>query len=209
MVRHGQVYNPEGVLYGRLPGFRLSELGQQMAQRLGEYFADFPITHLASSPLQRAQETMAPIAAAHPDLTVEIDSRLIEAWNFFEGQVFGTQNRVLYNPKYWWQMRNPFRPSWCEPYQQIAARMRAAIKEMARKAAGGQAVMLSHQLPIWIARCSAEGRPLIHDPRRRECSLASVTSFTFIDQELSLVSYAEPVKDLVPPKVGRKFKVGT
>lgn len=209
MVRHGQVYNPEGVLYGRLPGFRLSELGQQMAQRLGEYFADFPITHLASSPLQRAQETMAPIAAAHPDLTVEIDSRLIEAWNFFEGQVFGSKNRVLYNPKYWWQMRNPLRPSWGEPYQQIAARMRDSIKEMARKAAGGQAVMLSHQLPIWMARCSAEGRPLIHDPRRRECDLASITSFTFIDQELSLVSYAEPAKDLVPPKVGRKFKVGT
>ncbi len=74
LVRHGQVHNPDGVLYGRTPGFGLSDLGRQMAERLGEHFADVPLVHLVSSPLQRAQETIAPIAAAHPDLEVHIDA---------------------------------------------------------------------------------------------------------------------------------------
>ena len=54
--------------YGRAAGFGLSDLGRKMAERLGEYFADAPLVHLVSSPLQRAQETIAPIAAGHPDL---------------------------------------------------------------------------------------------------------------------------------------------
>ena len=45
-------------------------------------------------------------------------------------------------------------------------------------AAGHEAVIVSHQLPIWMARCDAEGRRLFHDPRRGECRLASVTSLT-------------------------------
>ena len=85
VVRHGQVHNPDGVLYGRQPGYGLSDLGRQMAERLGEYFADAPLVHLVSSPLQRAQETMAPIAARHPELEVTIDERVIEAANVFEG----------------------------------------------------------------------------------------------------------------------------
>ena len=79
LVRHGQVHNPDGILYGRLPGYGLSEIGRAMAQRLGEHFADVPLTHLRCSPLQRAQETMAPIAANHPDLDIVTDQRVIEA----------------------------------------------------------------------------------------------------------------------------------
>ena len=63
VMRHGQVENPGGVLYGRLPGYGLSELGRQMAQRMATYWQDVPLTHLRCSPLQRAQETMAPTAA--------------------------------------------------------------------------------------------------------------------------------------------------
>ena len=207
LVRHGQVHNPDAVLYGRQPGFGLSELGQQMAGRLGEYFADIPLDYLVSSPLQRAQETIAPIAAAHPDLEVHLDERVIEAANVFEGESFGRHNELLLRPSSWWALRNPLRPSWGEPYTSIVARMRLALADAAAKVPGGRALILSHELPIWMARCDAEGRPLVHDPRRREARLASVTTFTFDEGRLVGVEYAEPAADLVPVKK-KRFRPG-
>lgn len=207
LVRHGQVYNPESVLYGRLPGYGLSELGQQMAARLGEYFTDAPLVHLVCSPLQRAQETMAPIAAAHPQLPVNIDERVIEAANVFEGKSFGKYNQRLLHPRSWWAMRNPLQPSWGEPYVSIVARMRAALADAAEHAVDGEALIVAHELPIWMARCWAEGRPLVHDPRKREARLASVTTFTFDGENVVGVSYAEPAGDLVPAKK-RRFRPG-
>jgi broad specificity phosphatase PhoE len=207
LVRHGQVHNPEGVLYGRTPGYGLSELGRQMAGRLGEHFADVPLVHLVSSPLQRAQETIAPIAAAHPDLEVHIDDRVIEAANVFEGRSFGKRNEILLRPSSWWALRNPLRPSWGESYTSILARMRAALVDAASHAVGGEALVLSHELPIWMARSWAEGRSLVHDPRRRQARLASVTTFTFKGSHLVRVDYTEPCADLVPVKP-KKFRPG-
>lgn len=208
VVRHGQVHNPTGVLYGRLEGYGLSEIGQRMAQRLGEYFAEAELVHLVSSPLQRARETMAPIAAGHPQLDVVIDERVIEAENVFEGKSFGLNNEILFKPSSWWAMRNPLRPSWGEPYTSILARMKAAISEAAAHSVGAEAVIVSHELPIWMARSEAIGRPLVHDPRRREARLASVTTFTYLDGRLARVDYAEPCADLVPPKTSKKFRPG-
>lgn len=207
LVRHGQVHNPEGVLYGRAAGYGLSDLGRQMAERLGEYFEDAPLVHLVSSPLQRAQETMAPIAARHPELEVHIDDRVIEAANVFEGRSFGKRNEILLRPSSWWSLRNPLRPSWGEPYTSIVARMRAALLDAASHALGGEALILSHELPIWMARSWAEGRMLVHDPRRREARLASVTTFTYHGRHLVRVDYAEPCADLVPVKL-KKFRPG-
>jgi broad specificity phosphatase PhoE len=201
LVRHGQVHNPEGVLYGRLPGYGLSTIGQAMAQRLGEHFADVPLTHLRCSPLQRAQETMAPIAANHPDLAVVTDERVIEAANYFEGRNFGRYNEKLLIPKNLWQLRNPLKPSWGEPYPSIVARVKLAMADAATAAGdGGQALIVMHELPIWISRLAAEGRSLVHDPRKRQCRLASMTSFTWIDDRIVAVDYAEPAGDLMPPK---------
>ena len=208
VVRHGQVHNPEGVLYERLPGYRLSELGERMAQRLGEHFADANIVWLASSPLERTRQTMAPIAAAHPQLEVHLDDRLIESANHaFAGKSFGPHYGLLLRPSSLWALRNPLRPSWGEPYLEIAKRMRAAIEDAAAHAVGGEAVLTSHELPIWMARLSAEGRTLVHDPRKRQARLASVTTFTFEDGALTGIGYAEPCADLVPPKK-KRFRPG-
>lgn len=201
LVRHGQVHNPDGILYGRLPGYGLSEIGRTMAQRLGEHFADAPLTHLRCSPLQRARETMAPIAAGHPELEVITDDRVIEAANYFEGSNFGRYNQKLLIPTNLWQLRNPLKPSWGEPYPSIVARVRAAMGDAAEAAGdGGQALIVMHELPIWISRLAAEGRSLVHDPRKRQCRLASVTSFTLIDDRIVAVDYAEPAADLIPAK---------
>ncbi|MDR1266534.1 MAG: histidine phosphatase family protein [Propionibacteriaceae bacterium] len=210
LVRHGEVWNPEGVLYGRLPGWHLSPLGRRMAQRVAQFMAAVELTHLRCSPLERAQETMAPIAAGHPGLPVVTDERLTEAGNHFQGQIFGLRNQALLRPTAWRFLVNPLRPSWGEPYRDIAARMGSAVAE-ARQAAGpgGQALIVSHQLPLWMARRSAEGRPLPHDPRRRQCSLASVTSLTYAGDTLVKIDYHEPAADLLPAKARNKaFSVG-
>ena len=208
VARHGQVDNPDGILYGRLAGYGLSELGHQMAARLGEYFADANVAWLVASPLQRAQETMAPIAARHPGIDVKTDARLIEADNVFAGKSFGRHNAVLLKPTSWWALRNPLRPTWGESYVSIAQRMREAIEDAARHCEGAEAVLVSHELPIWMARRSSQHQRLVHDPRKRQARLASVTTFTFVDDVLVDVSYAEPCGDLVPPKKAKKFRPG-
>ena len=210
VMRHGQVHNPQGVLYGRLDGFGLSELGNQMGTRLAQHWESAPLTHLRCSPLQRARETMAPTASLFPHLDIVIDTRVIEADNVFEGKVFGASNKALRDPAMLRHVLNPLKPSWGEPYVDIAARMRAALADAAEAAGpGGEALIVSHQLPIWIARCDAEGIPFAHDPRRRQCTLASVTSFTFREGRITAVDYAEPARDLLPTTTHRKFKVGT
>ena len=210
LLRHGQVENPGRVLYGRLPGYHLSALGVRMAEAAADYLKDVPLTHLRCSPLERARETMAPVAATRPDLQVVIDERVIEADNLFAGQVFGEKSWTLLNPRNWWLLRNPFRPSWGEPYGSIVDRMKAAVLDAAESAGpGGQALIVSHQLPIWMMRSHAEGRRLLHDPRRRECTLASVTSIRLVDGHIAGVDYAEPARHLLPSATTKKYVAGT
>lgn len=192
LVRHGEVFNPEKVLYGRLPGYRLSDAGVAMAEKSAAYLAGRDLSYLVSSPLERALQTAAPLATT-TGLEVHQDERLIEATNAFEGRrVAGGQLKQLAKPSYWPRYRNPFRPSWGEAYTEIAARMLAAI-EAAREAADGhEAVCVSHQLPIIIATRAARGQRLWHDPRKRRCALASVTSLTFDGTKIVSADYAEP-----------------
>lgn len=204
LVRHGEVDNPDGVLYGRMPGYHLSALGRRMAARVAEHFAEVPLDALVSSPLERAQETIAPIASLHPELEVRLDPDVIEAANAFEGQSFSSGEHPLRKPRNWRLLTNPLRPSWGEPYEDIAERMTRAVLRAAEEGGpGGQALVVSHQLPIWIARCAAEGRRLPHDPRSRKCTLASVTSFGVLDGRIVRVDYAEPAIDLVPASARR------
>lgn len=202
VVRHGEVHNPSGVLYGRLPGYHLSERGQAMADRLADHFAgrqDAPradVVHVVASPLLRAQQTAAPVASAF-GLDVAQDERLIEAGNHFEGLTFGVGDGSLRQPRHWRYLWNPFRPSWGEPYAEQVARMLAAVDAARQAAHGHEAVVVSHQLPIWVTRQALEGKRLWHDPRTRECSVASVTSVTFADDGTTL-AYREPAADLLP-----------
>ena len=206
LVRHGEVHNPAGLLYGRLPDYHLSELGKEMAERVAEYFRDRDIVQLRSSPLERAQETAAPIAEAF-NLPVVTDARVIEAANYFEGLRLSFDG-ALRHPKYWRYFRNPYLPTWGEPYRDILARMRPAMRDAASAALGHEAVIVSHQLPIWIARSDAEGRRMAHDPRKRQCTLGSVTSFTYIDAHVTSVSYVEPAAELLRPHQTKKFVAG-
>ena len=207
LVRHGEVENPTGVLYGRLPDFHLSERGQRMAERLAEDLRERDVIHLRCSPLERAQETMAPLAEALA-VPVTTDGRVIEAGNELEGRLVSLGSLLRGGPKSWWLFRNMAKPTWGEPYVEIVARMRLALRDAAEAAAGHEAVVVSHQLPIWMARCDAEGRRLAHDPRKRQCTLASVTSFTLFDGRVASVAYREPAGDLLRTSETKKFVAG-
>ncbi|AUH41291.1 hypothetical protein CXR04_14495 [Streptomyces sp. CMB-StM0423] len=209
VVRHGEVHNPDGVLYGRNPGYHLSDLGRRMAERVAEHLAARDVRYVVASPLERAQETAAPVAKAH-GLEVAGDDRLIEAANVFEGKAFGVGDGALRKPANWKYFTNPFRPSWGEPYIDQVVRMMGALQSAREAARGHEAVCVSHQLPIWILRSFAEGRRLWHDPRSRQCTLASLTSFTFDGDDIVSVGYSEPARDLVPPHLlaGAQRKFG-
>ena len=197
LLRHGEVHNPQGILYGRSGGYHLSERGRAMADRVADRIGDRDITHIVSSPLERAQETASPLAAAR-GLTVRLDERVIESGNIFEGKRFDLQDSILRQPQVWRSLWNPFKPSWGEPYKQVVDRMWPAVLDARATAAGHEAVVVSHQLPIWITRLKAEGRSFLHDPRKRHCTLCSLTSFTFEDERLVSVGYSEPAGDLIP-----------
>jgi broad specificity phosphatase PhoE len=191
LLRHGEVHNPTKVLYGRLPGFRLSERGLEQAEVAARFLTGRDIVAVIASPLQRAQQTAGPIAAAY-GLEIQTDPRIIESANQFEGGVVEPGPGILRHPEHWSKLRNPFKPSWGEPYEKVAGRVLAAVADAREAFRGHEAVLVSHQLPVFVTRRAAEGRPMWHRPDRRQCALASVTSLVYDDDELAYVRYCEP-----------------
>lgn len=196
VLRHGEVHNPEKILYGRLPGYRLSELGVQMAKAAAQWLADRDIAYVVASPLERAIETAEPIAAQF-DLPIAVDERLIESANWFEGKRVSPGDGSFRDPRNWWVLRDPVTPSWGEAYRLIAERMFAALHAARVAAEGREAVCVSHQLPIWTLRRYIERKRLWHDPRKRQCALASITSFRFEGAKVVGIDYAEPAAHLI------------
>ncbi len=201
LVRHGEVFNPERVLYGRLPGYRLSDLGRQMAAAAAADLAatDRTFSAIYASPLQRTQESAEPVSAAL-GLGVQLEARVIEPHNHFEGKRMRGENSALKDPRNWPKLINPMRPSWGEPYRSIVARMLAAMTDAweTAEASGtpGDIVMVSHQLPIWMAHSAVTGARLWHDPRDRRCELSSITSFTRFGGVFTETGYRQPAAAL-------------
>jgi broad specificity phosphatase PhoE len=197
LLRHGEVENPGGIIYGRLPGYHLSATGRLMADAAAGFFADRAVVAMFCSPLERAQETARPVAE-RLGLPIVTDERLIESSNHFEGLRFGVGDGSLRRPSHWLYLMNPFRPSWGEPYRLVTARMLSVMADAREAAAGREAVCVTHQLPIWVTRRMTEGRPLWHNPALRECALGSVTSFTYSGDRIESVSYTVPARRQVP-----------
>jgi broad specificity phosphatase PhoE len=193
LLRHGEVDNPHGIIYGRLPGYHLSANGRLMAQAAADFFAERAVVALFCSPLERAQETARPVAE-RLGLPIVTDDRLIESANHFEGMKFSVGDGALRRPQHWPYLLNPFRPSWGEPYRDVSARMLAVMETARVAAAVREAVCVTHQLPIWVARRKAEGKRLWHNPAMRECALGSVTSFTYSGGRLAGVAYTVPAR---------------
>ena len=192
LVRHGEVHNPQKVLYGRRPGYRLSDHGEAQAKTVAAHLDAADVAAVVASPLLRARQTAQPIADAH-GVEVTTDEGLIESGNLFEGKRFGVGDGALKRPQVWRLLRDPFTPSWGEPYLSIAHRMLGAVHAARQLAPGREVVCVSHQLPIWTLRRYLLGQRLWHDPRRRQCALASLTSVEFTGARMTGLHYAEPV----------------
>lgn len=193
LMRHGEVHNPDGILYGQLPGYHLSDLGQAMASSVAVWFRahNADLRQIVASPLERAQETARPISDEF-GVPITTDPRVIEGGSRLQGLAISKNPALLASPKYWKLLRNPLVPSWGEPYVDQVSRMVDAIRDAKRACAGGEALIVSHQSPIYLTRLWLEGRRLVHDPRRRQCTLASVTTLTFDGSELIGLDYSEP-----------------
>jgi broad specificity phosphatase PhoE len=195
LIRHGEVYNPDAIRYGRLAGYRLSSRGRKQARAAASYLQSLrrPIAAIFSSPLERAAET-ASILGDVLSLPVATDPRLLESATRFDGL---PKLAVLW-PKLWPRFWNPFRPSWGESFESITSRMRAVIDQARTNHAGASIVLVSHQAPIWITRHSyeASGPPWLS---RVRCTQASVTSLCFSDDNFERCAYWAPTQ--LPPLV--------
>jgi broad specificity phosphatase PhoE len=178
-----------------------------MAKAATEALAGRDVTHVVASPLERAQETAEPFAAEFK-LEIATDVRLIESANYFEGKKVSVGDGALTNPRHWWVLRDPITPSWGEAYLVIAQRMFAAVQAARVSAEGHEAVCVSHQLPIWTLRRYLEKKRLWHDPRRRQCGLASLTSIRFEDSRIVGIDYSEPAAHLVAMSATAKTAKG-
>ena len=142
LIRHGEVHNPEKILYGRLPGYRLSTRGRNQAARTAASLRGHDVVYLAASPLQRAQETAQPCAQTF-NLGIVVDEGLIEAGNQLEGLRVRGWRSQLWNPVRWPMLRDPSLPSWGEHYTDIAERMMDSVERARLEAEGHE--------PCWSA----------------------------------------------------------
>lgn len=193
LVRHGEVENPKGVIYGRLPGYNLSERGQRQAKLAGERLAERDVGAIWASPLERAQETAAEIAKHHPTIEIVTDDRIIESSTAVEG-VGRNLRAFLMSPKLWWTFRNPLGPSWGERFVDIKERMLDAIQDAAKQAEGREVVIVSHQTPVLVARLALARRRVPPWLAFTPCGTGSVTSMELDDGKvLSATYFAPPV----------------
>lgn len=197
LVRHGEVANPDGVLYGRLPGFSLSPLGLRMAEAAAAHLEKEarPVRRVFASPLERAVESAGPIASAF-GLEVEVRDGLLEASSRLEGGQYQMKLSILAKPAAWRYLVNPMRPSWGEPFRDVAQRVLAEMDAAWESVPEGDVALVTHQLPIWMAHRAVAGKPLFHDPRRRRCALSSITSFEKTATGWREVEYFEPARSL-------------
>ena len=193
-MRHGEVENPTGVLYGRIEGFGLSLRGHRMAQLAAESLAGHDIRSVTASPLQRTRESAAPWIAQF-GVELGIDERLIEPTNAFEG--INMRRDLPKRPDLWRHLVNPQKPSWGEAFLSVQARMMAAIEDHWAAADGGEVVLVSHQMPIVMVARTVAGKPLAHNPSKRRCALSSITTLERRGDAFVEVSYAEPAAALL------------
>ena len=191
LVRHGEVENPKGIIYGRLPGYHLSERGRRQAELVAERLAGADVGTVRASPLERAQETAAPIAERH-GVEIVTDERLIESANKLEG-VGRTLEALFRSPRHWLRFRNPLKPSWGESFGDIRARMLEAIWEAIEQSPGHDIVVVSHQTPVLVARLALARRRVPPWLAFTPCETGSVTTLELEGDRVLSASYFRPV----------------
>lgn len=192
LIRHGQVENPAGVIYGRLPGYHLSERGRRQAGAARDRLADADLAVVWASPLERAQETAAIVAEPH-GADVVTDARLIESGTTLEG-VGRSARDLLLAPRQWWSLRNPIKPSWGESFADIRKRMLAAVRDAISAAEGHEVAVVSHQTPVLVARLGLARRRVPPWMAMTPCATGSVTTLVLDGDTVVSASYFAPTE---------------
>jgi broad specificity phosphatase PhoE len=160
LVRHGEVHNPDHVVYADLPGFYLSEAGRRQAAAAANRLASLGADLVVSSPLDRAIQTALPIARAL-GVPLTSDERLTEwrlgrrwagtVWERLPSAFPGELEAYLAHPH-----DLEFAP---ESIRDVADRVVDLVAEAATRHPGAVAVLVSHQDPVQAARLVLTGRP--------------------------------------------------
>jgi broad specificity phosphatase PhoE len=192
LVRHCDVRNPDGVLYGHLPGFPLSDKGERQAAALGRFFRDKPVRRIYSSPLERARQTAAAIAAALPgQVPVEVCDGLVEAR--FGHYLQGIRPRhVPYRRPLWLvHMVWPGLLPGDESVGEMAARVRRPLQRLLDDFPGEGGICVSHGDPIQAFWVEAEGRPpyALH---RLQCMKGGLLELDYTGSTLTGLTYRSP-----------------
>jgi len=179
-VRHGSAENPENIVYGRMPGFHLSESGKKNAAKLADYFADKPIKAIYTSPLERNFET-ANIIASSLSKGVPV-SHLYE---LIEVDAIGWQglawDETFKNDTYERFISNASAPVPGENLSQIAKRMVGVTIELAKKHAGEEIICVSHEFPILVLKLKLQNKRL-ETMRNLDLPTGGIVKFVFDDK---------------------------
>lgn len=196
LVRHGQVHNPNKIIYGRLPRFRLSERGVEEARAAGRIMADMAINAAYSSPLLRARQTAREVLAFHPQLKLRQSLLLNEVFTAFEGQPSWVGDR----------RQDDYYTGVGPPYEQpadIVQRVLTFFETVRRRHAGCNVVAVTHGDVVTFTLLWARGQALSPENKANLHALGfdgypgtgSLSAFAFrtdSPSELPEVRYMQP-----------------
>ncbi|MCL4508515.1 MAG: histidine phosphatase family protein [Chloroflexi bacterium] len=172
-VRHAEVFNPEDILYGRLPGWRLSDNGRYFADKLAGILSGEPLDTIYSSPLLRARQTARSIAKKHPTVAVHYREALAEVRTSWQG----TRYVDIPDGKAVYELR---RAASDETVEDVWYRMRTFCDELVRKHQGTTVLCVSHGDPIKLLSFGLQGKPVnLEAARQPDPARCSVTRITY------------------------------
>jgi broad specificity phosphatase PhoE len=197
-VRHGEVYNPQAVYYGRLPAFPLSKLGRQQAQAAADFLCQYRLAAVFSSPLDRAIETSEIISQPHNGLTWQVSELLNEAYTPFDGQ---PMSMVAARD---WDVYTGNK----QPYEQPSDVLRRAqqfVAEIRQQYMGQYVVATTHGdviafMMLWVKEIPATPQEKLR-LYQGYLAQASVTTFTYqtaSEHEVPSIEYVAPHKEPLP-----------
>ncbi|HSX09025.1 MAG TPA: histidine phosphatase family protein [Candidatus Saccharimonadales bacterium] len=188
LVRHGEVYNPEGILYGRLPNFGLSDRGKTELTKTAEFLKDTDISHIYSSPLKRAMESAGIIKERLNLPEICITEEIIEVETSYQGQKFADLD-ALQSEVY----LKPLSPS-DETIEQIAERMKHFLKEILENHTGQTTVAVSHGDPLVILKTIIQKKQLTFETFKTNdySQHGEVYEFIAENNDLSVKSVFKP-----------------
>ena len=198
LVRHCDVANPHGVLYGYLPGFGLSAKGLAQAESLGQRLAGQPVRMIRTSPLERARQTTSIIARHLDSPEVIVDDDLVEArfGIYLQGVPYA---QVPWRRPLWWvHMAYPGLLRRDERVGAMAGRVERSLERLLESVGDGTGVCVSHGDPIqafWITYLHRHPWALHH----LQCAKGGLLALDYESGKLVKVTYVPPQVAAAPP----------